>query len=192
MVGRMFKFSRAALLVGLLATACAGQRAGLVDTAVMPQGTFAGTDVDRDALYEASQALGLDAPRPATIQDLARGMADVDYIAGAYNTHARWIGIDGSAQEGMLIARREVRDSIGIPQATSSQAVVNALIAVSRADTAPAMQVALANPVFTLGPQETEARLRNLPPLFSTPYAIARLNRAVMEPNGDSCSQRFC
>lgn len=188
----MLKFHHAVLLVGLLAAGCAGQRAGSVDTAVMPQGVFSGTDVDREALNAASQTLGLDAPRPATIQGLALGMASVDYVAGAYNTHARWLGIDGAAQEGALIARREVRDAIGVQRSTPSQLVVNALVAVSRSDTAPAMQTALANPVFTLGPQETEARLRNLPPLFSTPYAIARLNKAVMEPNGDSCSQRFC
>lgn len=188
----MLKFSRLIVVVGLVAAGCASQGYGLIDTAVMPQGVFTGTDVDRDALFEASQALGLNATRPATVQGLARGIADVDYIAGAYNTHARWIGLDGSAQQGVLIARRELREKLGIAQSTPSQLVVDALIAVSRADTAPAMQVALSNPVFSLGPQETESRLRNLPSLFSTPYAIARLNKAVAEPTGENCAQRFC
>lgn len=186
----MPKFHNAVLLAGLLAAGCANRVS--VDTAVMPQGSFVSSDVDTDALYEASQSFGLNATRPTTVQGVARGLADVDYVAGAFNTHARWIGLDGTAQQGMLIARREIRDAVGIPQAAPSQAVVNGLMAVSRADTAPSMQVALANPVFALGPQETEARLRNLPPLSNTSYAIARLNRAVSEPPGGSCNSRFC
>lgn len=182
--------NHAILLAGLLAAGCASFAP--VDTAVMPQGSFTSSDVDRDTLYEASQSLGLNATRPATVQGLARGMASVDYIAGAYNTHARWIGLDGSAQQGILIARREMRDAMGIPQSAPSQSVVNGLMAVSRADSEPSIQLALADPVFALGPQETEARLRNLPPLYNTTYAIARLNRAVAEPRGGSCNSRFC
>lgn len=183
------KFSQVVVMVGFLATGCAGQR---VDSAVMPQGVYTGSDVDREALDEATQSLGLNATRPVTVQALARSIADVDYIAGAYNTHARWLGIDGTAQQGVLIARNELRDAIGISQLASSQSVVNALIAVSRADTESAMQVALANPVFALGANETGSRLRNLPPLFNTPYAIARLNRASRDPSGESCSRFFC
>lgn len=186
----MPKFHKAFLLAALLAAGCANIAA--VDTAVMPQGSFVSSDVDTDALYEASQSFGLNAIRPTTIQGVARGLADVDYIAGAFNTRARWIGLDGTAQQGMLIARREVRDAIGISQAAPSQAVVNGLMAVSRADSAPSMQVAFADPVFALGPQRTEVRLRNLPPLSNTAYAIAGLNRAVSEPRGGSCNSRFC
>jgi hypothetical protein len=80
---------------------------------------------------------------------------------------------------------------MGIPQATPSQLVVNGLLEVSRADTPQTMQASLANPIFTLGPQATLARLEHTPPLFNTPYAIARLNRASSEPmNG--CSRLFC
>lgn len=185
----MPRFYYAIVLAGLLATGCANTVTA--DTAVMPPGTFASTDADREALYEASQSFGLNATPPTTIQGVARGLADIDYVAGAYNTHARWIGIDGSAQQGMLIARREVRDAVGISQSASSQTVVDALLAVGRAETAPALQQALANSVFSLGPQQTEARLRNLPKFSNTPYAIARLNRASSSPSG-SCNNFFC
>eukprot|EP01037_Dinobryon_pediforme_P005530 gene5530-5584_t len=187
----MAKLKHVILLAGFLAAGCAG--AARVDTAVMPQGSFpASADVDRDALYEASQSVGLNATPPATLQGLARALADVEYVSGAYNTHARWIGIDGAATEGMLIARREVRDALAIPQNAPSQAVVNALTAVSRADTAPALQSALADPIFTLGPQATQARLQAFPSLYSTPYSIARLNRAIAEPRGESCQRIGC
>jgi hypothetical protein len=136
--------------------------------------------------------LGLNATRPPTVQGLARGLAQLDYVAGAFNTHARWIGIDGTAQTGILIARAEMRDAIGIPRSAPSQAVVEALLAVSRAGDAASMRQALTNPVFALGPAETEARLRNLPPLFQTPYAIARLNRAISTPRGSSCNNFYC
>jgi GH24 family phage-related lysozyme (muramidase) len=187
----MAKLHSASVLMGLLAAGCAGSLR--VDSAVMPQGSFVATsDVDIDALYEASQALGVNSTRPPTVQGLARALADLEYVSGAFNTRARWIGIDGEATAGMLVARRETRNALGIPQDAPSQSVVNGLMAASRADSAQTMQAALADPIFTLGPQATEERLRNFPSLFSTPYAIARLNRAISEPRGGSCQRIGC
>ncbi len=183
------KIFRILILSGLLTAGCASF--ARVDTATMPPGTFAAVDVDLAALAEASQILGLNAPPPTSVQMLARGMADVEYVSGAFNTHARWIGMNGLAQADIMIARREMRDAIGISQQTSSQAVVDALLAVSRADTAPAMRAAFSNPVFSLGAAETQARMQAPPKLFTTPYAIARMNRASNDPEG-TCSQFYC
>lgn len=176
------------ILATLLAAGCAGAR---VDTAEMPAGEFTFSDVDQAALYEASHAFGTGGTVPATVHDRARALADVEYVSGAYNTHARWIGIDGLAQADLLIARREMRASLGIPAQARSQAVVNGLLAISHATDAASLQAAAGNPVFPEGPQSTIAALQNLPSYFTMPYALARANIAIQEKDG-TCNRLFC
>ena len=183
------KIARSWVLLGLLAAGCANSLR--VDTATMPPGTFTFSDVDTAALSEATQSLGEGATVPTSVPALARALADVEYISGAFSTHARWLGTDASAQEQLLIARREIRHTLGISQQAPSQAVVDGLLAVSRAGTPAALQAALADPVFSAGPQATEAVLEHFPPLFSTPPAIAAINRAKDNQNGE-CSFLYC
>ncbi len=182
------KIAHFVLLTGLLCSGCASAR---VDSSTMPPGEFQSTDTDEAALYEAGLALSGLGISPTTPQTYAKVYADVEYLAGAYNTHARWLGIDGSAQEQIIIARNEVRDYVGISQQARSQDVLNALLLVSNSPDGEPIQKALSNPIFTLGPQVTLQRLVAKPDFFTTPAALAHLNRAKSEPYG-GCSRIFC
>ncbi len=170
------KFSKPAILFALLATSCTGPFK-IIDTALPPPSLVGRGDPDIAALVEANTILGLGAPPPATPQLAARGLADVDYIAGAFNTHIRWYEENPGAQEQILIARREIRAAIGVADATPSQALVDSLFAASAAPDDAAMLKALANPIFTLGPEATLERLRHLPKLETTPYAITHVDQ---------------
>lgn len=176
------------LVTSMAVSGCAGLR---VDASTMPAGYFTSSDVDTAALYEAGLALGGNAPKPTTPQGYARAFADVEYVSGAFNTHARWIGMQGNALVEAMIARREVRGVVGISDQASSQAVLDALLAVSKAPDGAPMMAALSNPVFTLGAQATLQRLQNVPPLFSTPSALAYLNRAAYDSE-TGCDRLLC
>jgi hypothetical protein len=118
---------------------------------------------------------------------MARAVADVDYAAGAFNTHIRWYGVlNPAGQEQMLIARREIRAAVGIAPDASSQTVVNALLAASMAPDQSALLVALNNPVFTLEPQGTLDRLEHMPKLATTPYALIHIDQSRFGPDEDN------
>lgn len=182
------KVAHGFLLVALATAGCASSLT--VDYATMPPGTFASTDADEAALYEAGLAFSSGGIRPTTPQGWARAYADVEYVSGAFNAHSRWGGLDGAATAQLMIARREIRDAAGISQAAKSQAVVDALLAVGRAQ-GDGLMVALANPIFLLGPQATLQRLQNPPSLYTTPYAIAHTNIAI-EDLQDGCIGLLC
>ena len=185
------KLTGPVLLVALLTTGCAALNATRVDASVYPPGVFQLADTDEAVLSEASHLVGLRAARPTTPAQWALGMADVEYVSGAFNTHARWLGIDALAQEQLLMARDEERQALGIPRAAPSQAVLDALLAVSHAGDASALQTALSNPVFTAGPQATLAHLNNMPTFSTMPYALADTNIAINRQNG-RCYRIFC
>jgi len=171
------KLSAPAVLLALLVSACTGPFK-IIDTAASPPPGFTGPgDPDVAALIEANTILGLGAPPPATPQIAARGLADLDYVAGAFNTHIRWYEENPAAQGQILIARREVRAAIGVSDSTPSQALIDGLVAVSVAPDDAGMLKALENPIFTLGPQATLERLRHLPKLETTPYAIIHIDQ---------------
>ena len=175
-----------ALVLVLLMAGCTGAFKP-VDTAAMPPGFIPPGDPDIAALFEAETAFPPGAPRPATPQAIARAVADVDYTAGAFNTHIRWWGtLNPGAQEQMLIARREIRAAVGIAPDALSQDVVNALLAASTAPDQQALLTALANPVFTLGPQATLDRLTNMPRLATTPYALIHIDQSRFGPYEDN------
>lgn len=184
------KIASPLLLLALITAGCTGTLR--VDDSAMPAGTFPpGADIDTAALYEAGLALGGSLPPPVSPQGWARAFADIEYVSGAYNTHTRWLGIEGSAQAQILIARQEIRDAVGIPAAARSQDVLNALLAVSAAPDVAAAKTVMANPVFSLGPDQTMERFQHVPAFFTTPAAIAHLNIAKDDRNG-SCNRLFC
>jgi hypothetical protein len=176
------------LLFGLLGSGCASAR---IDASTMPPGEFQSSDTDEAALYEAGLAFGNVGYAPSTPQGWAKVYADVEYVSGAYNTHARWLGIDGAAQAQIMIARHEVRRYLGIPEQAKSQDVLNALLRVSKATDSATMQTVLGDPLFTLGPAATLQRLQTMPHFFSTPPALAHLNKARYRQYGE-CSRLFC
>jgi hypothetical protein len=171
------KLRHFAVAIALLLASCAST--ARVDSAVMPPGLFPAGDEDQSALREALLTLGASGTLPATVQGRARSFADVEFVSGVFNTSARWIGLDGTAQIQILMARREVRDHLGLPEQAKSQAVVDGLIAVSTTTDQPALMTALANPIFTLGPQATLARLQETPHFLTLPYALANVNHGI-------------
>ena len=159
---------------------------GRVDTAVMPPGLFPAGDEDQSALREALLTLGVSGKLPATVQGRARSFADVEFVSGVFNTGARWIGLDGTAQIRILMARREVREHLGIAEQTKSQAVVDGLLAVSATTDQAALMTALANPIFTLGPQATLERLQETPHFQTVPYALSNVSHSIGRLQGGS------
>jgi len=178
------KLRHFAMAISLSLASCTSW--GRVDSAVMPPGLFPAGDEDQSALREALLTLGMSGTLPATVQGRARSFADVEFVSGAFNTGARWIGMDGTAQVQILMARREVRDHLGIAEQTKSQAVVDGLIAVSTTTDDAALMTALSNPIFTLGPQATLAKLQETPHFRTLPYALGAVSGAIGRTLGGS------
>jgi hypothetical protein len=122
--------------------------------------------------------------------DAARAVASVDYLAGEVSSSPRWLGVSPLTKQQLLDARQEVRAALGIPPAAPSQAVVNTMLYTASAVAAGNPDAALAalnSPLFTLGPQQTLARLDNLPYLHTANIATQHMSGAAMEPSGRGC-----
>lgn len=172
----------AAAVLALILASCAFAQE--VDTAVMPRSAV-GTPVmtDEGAIGLAAYALGSPARTRGRPVEAALGLAAVDYLAGALSTNPRWDGISASVRGLMLQGRQEVRSTLGIAPGTSSQEVVDRLVAAAsalQAGNQAAAESALNSPRFTLGPQRTLALLDNLPPLRQANVAAQRANAEIM------------
>lgn len=161
-----------------------------VDTSTLPPGTYADSAVDDDALYEANHAFGIGGHLPTKPQEAAHAFAALDYAAGIVTIDQPYVQINGAALAQMQLARQEGRAALGIQQGTPSQLVVNALLAVSHAPDSDLKSV-LSNPIFTLGPDATLARLTHPPEMFQAAYAIPAVYRGVNELSR-SCNNIFC
>ena len=154
-----------ALLLAAWLPACSGLP-GPVDTAQLPAGEFASADPDVAAVNYAAAAFSDQASTYGNPAAGAEAALAVEYIAGALNTGARWTGIDPDIKSGLLQARTQVREALGVAPGAPSQAVVNALsaarMALQAGDT-PSAEAALTGPVFTLPPAKTVEVLGNLP-----------------------------
>jgi hypothetical protein len=159
------------LLACLLLGACAATE---TDVASIPPGTFGpGPDQDNNARIEASRAFDSVAPPAMSTEQSAHAMAAVEYLGGELNTPGRWSYLSGIAQAQMLQAREEVRSHLGVAPGARSQQIVDALLAVSRADNPNTEMAALSSPIFTLGPQATLDRLQH-PHLPRTERALGQ------------------
>jgi hypothetical protein len=98
----------------------------------------------------------------------ARAVIAIEYLAPALSNAGEFPATSPLVVSQLWSARQEVRQALGIAPDAPSQAVVNAMILVENAlfagNPAAAEQV-LVPPVFTLGPEQTFARLNDLPPL---------------------------
>ncbi len=163
--------------LGALLAGCAGR--GPVDLASIPPGEYGATvDVDDGALYDAgmtfSSVHGVDTP-----QKVAHAMASVEYLGGAYNGSARWIGFDGIAQIRIEQARAEIRSVLAIPPGTPSQTVVDTLLAASRTSNDADFKRALTSPILTLGPAQTAALMAHHPDLPHTVQGLTAVRRGL-------------
>jgi hypothetical protein len=133
-------------------------------TAVMPQGAL-GTngDIDVRSLDIAAYSFGHVIRNPAEAAD---AIAALDYVGGELNTSPRWIGMDPLTRAQMLQARETLRSDIGISQAAPSQAVVDTMLALSRAyrsGDAAGVQRLLGSSIFIVPPAEVQAHLADIP-----------------------------
>ena len=177
------------ILTASLAVSACGYQTPLPDTAQAPEGAF-GSNGDEDvaAINLASWAFSSSSNTRNRPIEAARSIAAVDYLAGQLSSSPRWIGISPFVQMEMLQAREEVRAAIGVLPSTRSQAVVNSLsryagFLAEDGDKVQALQY-LDNPVFTLGPKLTEARLENLPFMSTTNIATQRAAGSISGGSG--------
>ena len=112
----------------------------------------------------------------------ARAAAAVDYLAGQLSSSPRWLSISPLIKQQMLQARTDVRKVLGIAPDASSQTVVNALLPFADARHAGSQSSAiqaLAAPVFTMPPTETQQLLSNMPPMSSVNTATMNAASAM-------------
>jgi hypothetical protein len=158
--------ARFAILLFLPLAACA-TLPGTPATPYLPAGVF-GVYQDNDvgAINYAAWAFASPANTRGNPVAAMRAVIALEYLPGELRENPRWIGMDGSIKMRMAQARGEVRQILGIPPDAPAQLVVNASLWASSAlmagDRDGALH-ALSAPWFTLGPEQTLARLSNLP-----------------------------
>jgi hypothetical protein len=155
---------RAACLAAALA-GCASIRQP-PDTAAIPPWAAFTWPGDYDAILHAQWAWA----DPSRIHGLpaqgAQSVAEIDYLAGELSSNPQWLALSPFAKLRMLQARVDVRAVLGIAPDVPSQAVVDTMLATRAALDAGDRQAALrylSAPIFTLGPEQTLARLGALP-----------------------------
>ena len=169
------------VLAGLLVAGCASI-APPPDTARLPPnayGLFADNDVG--AINLAQWAFADPARPPNDPADAARAAAAVDYLAGELSSSPRWTAMSPITKGQMLQAREEVRQALGIAPGAPSQLVVDGLLGAANAVVAGDRTLALAalrTPAFTWPPEQTLARLSDMPFL---PMANVASQRAAQQ-----------
>lgn len=182
-------------LILCLAVAGCGLQVPLPDTASAPPGAFGSNgDSDIAAVNLASWAFSSARNLHNRPIEAARAVAAVDYLAGDLSSSGRWYTLSPIVQTEMLQARQQVRATVGIAPNARSQAVVDSLAGYAAALAANNGQQAasqyLVAPVFTFGPQMTEAKLQDMPFLSQTNIATQRAAAAMSNGNGTSSNNQ--
>jgi hypothetical protein len=170
-----------ALLLAAWLPACS-TLLGPVDTAQLPPGEFPPPDPDVAAVNYAAAAFSDQSSTYGNPAAAAEASLAVVYIAGALNTGGRWAAIDPDIKDGLLQARAQIRDTLGVAPGASSQAVVNALSNARRALQAgdkAAAAAAVSGSVFTFTPDKTIEVLGNLPYLQPVNVVTLKAEEAV-------------
>jgi len=114
----------------------------------------------------------------------ARAVAQVEFLAEALDSDPRWAPqVQPTAALQMRVARREVRDALGIAPAAPTGAVRPALLAAADAiaQGSPARaEAALSAPAFAAGGRATLERLARLPRLPRTAEAAGAVAAEFM------------
>jgi hypothetical protein len=181
------------VLAALLLAGCAAI-APPPDTARLPPnayGLFADNDIG--AINLAQWAFANPARTRNDPIDAARAAAAVDYLAGELSSNPRWVAMSPITKGQMLQAREEVRRAVGVAPGAPSQLVVDDLLGAANALAAgdrPAALAALRAPVFIWPPDETLARLSDMPYLPTANVATQRAAQQRFPRDDGSCS--FC
>ena len=161
-------FRNALLAAALfLPAACGNLQPVVPDTARLTSAQLgSGFDPDVTAVNQAQWAFADSGRTYGRPIEAARAAASMDYIAGQLYTSPRWSNISALTKEQLLQGRIEVRQALGIPPGTPSQAVVDHLTAAGNALAAGNQAQALAQlsgPTFTSPPEQVLSRLSNMP-----------------------------
>ncbi|GGJ45003.1 hypothetical protein GCM10011320_60540 [Neoroseomonas lacus] len=170
---------RVALMLTLSVAACAPS--GPPPT--LPQSLGgSGAIVGRDPIVVVGQevvAFYRD-PQPNQPAAAARAIAELEWLADTLPNNPRWMTASDVGINSLVESRWTARRALGIPQSAPAQAVINGLAAAATAIDAnnqPALLAALPRNFFTVGPQETIARLSqppSLPDVMQAYWALAR------------------
>ncbi|MGH8254905.1 MAG: hypothetical protein ACRET0_01665 [Steroidobacteraceae bacterium] len=157
-------------------------------TARLPGGAF-GSNGDNDiaAINTASWAFANPARTHGNSVNAIRAVLAIEYLAGELSSNPRWDFMSSLTKLEMLDARRELRAKLGIAEDAPSQAVANALLALSHEPTPAAAAELLKSPLFTLGPSATLARIENLPYLPAANLASLHASQQEFPGGGSSC-----
>lgn len=151
---------------------------------VLPPGVF-GVYEDNDvgALNQSSWAFAEPQRTHDDPIDAARAVIAVEYLADELPSNPRWVGMDVTSTLGMVRARKDTRQVLGIVQDAPPRLVVDALLrvtaALSAGDQAETLRV-LGSPVFTRPPSQTLQILSNLPYIQSANIATLQAANGVL------------
>lgn len=149
------------------------------DTAQLPAGAFH-TNGDQDVAALDAAALGFAHAITGNPGRAAYAIAALDYLGGELNSNPRWVQMDALTRLEMLDWRKKMRAEVGISATASSQNVVTTMLALAqayRSQNQAAVAQLLANPIFTVPPNQVADRLGNIP-------YNANLNAVTMQADG--------
>ena len=173
----------------LLAGACAGGQGGVPQGASLPEDAVTGAgDPARAAILGSAYAFGHPASLAGRPEAAARAAAQVEYLAAEIPTGPRWVEYSPVVGLALRDARAELRTALGIAPAASSQAVVDALYAASRAlrqGDAEAAGQALRRPALATDGDAVLHRLAALPALPRTGAATALAQQEMIRVDQD-------
>ncbi|MBU6497533.1 MAG: hypothetical protein KGQ40_03305 [Rhodospirillales bacterium] len=178
------------LLAAVLQLAACGAITPPPDSSILPADAFGAGNAGGDvwAVNWAAWAFADPSRTAGKPIDGARMAADMEYLGGALATNPSFAYLPLSITSGLLAGRMEVRAVLGVPPQARSQAVVDGLEGAARALVAgdqTAARAALDPGIFTLGPDETLARLAHLPYMPEANSATLRASNALLQPGND-------
>ncbi len=138
-------------------------------------------DPARQAIIHTAYAFAVPASLAGRPWEAAEAISQAEFLAVELTYGPRWIEMT-LAPGAFAQARPEWRAALGIDQAATPQAVIDALTAVRNAYGAPnpaAAATALRPPLFTPGGEATLGILSNLPPLPRTAWAAILAQREM-------------
>ena len=173
--GRILSKRPTAMLLCLLTTHCG--TLPRQQPAALPPGVYGiYEDNDVGAINQSSWALAETARLRGNPVEAIKAVLAVDYLSDELAANPRWLLISPIAKQHMLEARADIRRLMGIAPTAPSQLVANALLqtlsALQSGDHA-AVVLALAQPVFTLTPDQTLQILTDMPYVRSANIATS-------------------
>jgi hypothetical protein len=155
------------------------------DTAQLPPGAFH-TNGDQDVAALDAAALGFAHAITGNPGRAAYAIAALDYLGGELNSNPRWVGMDSLTRLEMLDWRKKMRAEVGISATAPSQSVVDTMLALAqayRAQNQAAVTQLLANPIFTVPPNQVADRLGNIPYSANLNAVTAQADNSIISPN---------